>query len=299
LKVFLAAVAIVDDLGAVLVIALFYSGELNVPALSAAGGVFAVLVALNLLRMRTLWIYLVLGALLWLAVLKSGVHATVAGVLLALTIPDRKRIDEHEFYEFCRRQLGRLERGDRDDDAPGELTERQQDVVDAIEEACEAVQTPLRRLEHALVPWVAFLIMPIFALANAGVSLRGQGGDLAAVLLDPVKVGIFLGLTVGKPVGVFGLAWLAVTVGLARLPSAVGWRTLFGACLLCGIGFTMALFIAELAFEGTELLDAAKLGVLAGSLVAGAAGLFWVFGPGARAGRREPAAEAVGSSNAG
>jgi NhaA family Na+:H+ antiporter len=292
LKVFLAAVAIVDDLGAVLVIALFYSGKLDTGALAAVAAIMALLVVLNILHVRRPWIYLLVGVALWLAVLKSGIHATIAGVLLALVIPNTRRIDESQFLEFCRTQLRRLQRGVRDDDTPDELTYDQQSVVESLEDACEAVQTPLRRLEHALAPWVAFLIMPVFALSNAGVALKSSDANLLSLLADPIKIGVLLGLVIGKPVGVMAFSWAAVRLGIASLPAGVGWRSLFGTCLLCGIGFTMALFIAGLAFPTPELLDAAKIGVLAGSLIAGLAGLAWIFGPASR----QPAAEPVGEA---
>lgn len=229
LKVFLTALAILDDLGAVIIIALFYTAKLNLLALLGALGVLAALVALNRLGHRKLPAYLLLGALLWAFVLKSGVHATLAGVILALTIPLAP--------------------------APG------------MEDREEA---PLNRLEHGLHPWVAFLIIPVFGFANAGVSLAGVG---PAALLAPVPLGIMLGLFIGKQIGVFGFAWIAIRTGLADLPARATWLQLYGVSLLCGIGFTMSLFIGLLAFPGAPgLQDQTKIGVLAGSLLAGTIG---------------------------
>ncbi len=229
LKVFLTALAILDDLGAVIIIALFYTADLNIEALLGALVVLGVLFALNRLGYRRLTPYLILGAVLWFLVLKSGVHATLAGVALALTIPIKA--------------------------SPG---------------APDDAESPLHRLEHALHPWVAFLIIPIFGFANAGVSFAGVG---PSALLAPVPLGITLGLFIGKQIGVFGFAWAAIRSGLADLPANASWLQLYGVSLLCGIGFTMSLFIGLLAFPTSQALqDATKIGVLAGSLIAGAIG---------------------------
>ncbi len=228
LKVFLATLAIVDDLVAVLVIAVFYTADLNLAALGGAGLVTLLLIALNRLKVARLAPYLVLGAALWWLVLLSGIHATVAGVVLALTIP-------------LRRSKG----------APDDMT------------------SPLHRLEHGLSPWVAFLIVPVFGFANAGVAF---GGMSAAVLLQPVTLGVALGLFVGKQIGVFGAAALAIKFRLANLPVAASWPQLYGVALLCGIGFTMSLFIGLLAFPDPALQNEVKVGVLAGSLLSALCG---------------------------
>ena len=273
LKVFLAAVAIVDDLGAVLVIALFYSSGLNLPALATAGALLVVLVALNLSQVRRPLVYLGVGVALWLAVLASGVHATIAGVLLALAVPDRRRIDGRAFVRLTRDMVDRLE-SHVDEDTPETLSPHELELVETLELACEAVQTPLRRLEHALVPWVSWVIMPLFALANAGVAVSPSG--LVEAYRSPITLGVLLGLVVGKPIGVMLFSFLAVHLRLGVLPTGVNWSKLFGACLLCGIGFTMALFIAGLAFDDPGKLDGAKMGILAGSFLAAIFGLFWL-----------------------
>lgn len=222
LKIFLTALAILDDLGAVVIIALFYTADLSLPMLGLALATFLALFALNRCGVKALWPYLAIGLLLWLFVFRSGVHATIAGVLLATTIPI----------------AGKGER------------------------------SPLDELEHALEGFVAYVVLPVFGLANAGVALRGVG---IAAFGDPVTLGSALGLFVGKQVGVFGGARLAIAARLAALPAGANWRQLYGVAVLCGIGFTMSLFIGLLAFPpGHE--DATKIGVLAGSTVSALAG---------------------------
>ncbi|MEE7478589.1 Na+/H+ antiporter NhaA [Methylobacterium hispanicum] len=228
LKVFLSAVAIVDDLGAVIIIALFYTGGLDLPMLAGAGLTLAALIALNRLGVTRLAPYLVLGAVLWFLVLRSGVHATVAGVLLALTVPIHP--------------------------SPG----RPEDPT-----------SPLHRLEHALMPWVTYAIVPIFGFANAGVNLGGLAPD---ALLHPVTLGVALGLFLGKQIGVFASVRLAVAAGLAQRPAGASWAQVYGVAILCGIGFTMSLFIGGLAFADAAHATETKLGVLAGSLLSGLVG---------------------------
>ncbi|TPK88389.1 Na+/H+ antiporter NhaA [Mesorhizobium sp. B2-4-17] len=224
LKVFLTALAIIDDLGAVIIIAIFYTSGLSLAYLGAAFAVIAALIMLNRMRVMTLAPYLVLGAILWVLVLKSGVHATLAGVALALTIP--------------------LER------AAGHDLEH----------------SPLHRLDHGLHKLVAFIVVPIFGFANAGVSLAGLS---LGALIEPLTLGVAAGLVVGKLVGVFGSSALAIRLGLADLPGHAGWSHMLGVSLLCGIGFTMSLFIGLLAFAGdVTLQDSVKVGILAGSFIA-------------------------------
>lgn len=268
LKIFLTALAIVDDLGAVLVIALFYTAELSWSWLGTGAAFLATLVAANRLNVRHPIPYVLLGLGLWVAFLESGVHATIAGVLLALTIPARTRTDSDGFLRRGREILDEFDRAG--EEGPNILTNGgQQAAVRELEAACERVQSPMQRLEHSLHPWVAFGIVPLFALANAGVAL---GGDIGEALTQPVTLGIVAGLVVGKQVGVLLFAWGVVRLRLADLPEDVGWRHIYGAGLLAGIGFTMSLFIGSLAFGEGPLLDAAKTGILAASLIAGAAG---------------------------
>ncbi len=229
LKVFLTALAILDDLGAVLIIAVFYTGDLNLYALGGAAFVLVLLQGLNRAGSTDLKPYLLLGMVLWVLVLLSGIHATLAGVALAPTIPLRV--------------------------SPGKP---------------EDATSPLHHLEHALQPWVAFLIVPVFGFANAGVSFAGMS---LASLLDPVPLGVALGLFVGKQVGVFAFSWAAIRMDWADLPANATWTQFYGVALLCGIGFTMSLFIGLLAFPNSpELQDATKLGVLLGSVLSGVVG---------------------------
>ncbi|GGE51199.1 Na(+)/H(+) antiporter NhaA 1 [Agaricicola taiwanensis] len=226
LKIFLTALAVIDDLGAVVIIALFYTANLNVLALGGAIAVTAVLILMNRRGFHNLAPYLLLGLVLWFLVLMSGIHATLAGVVLALTIP--LAVDP---------RLG---------------------------------DSSLIRLEHAIHPWVAFLIVPIFGFANAGVSFAGF---TPSVLLQPVPLGIAAGLFLGKQVGIFTVAVLSIRLGLARLPEGASWRQVYGVALLCGIGFTMSLFIGLLAFPASPgLQDEVKIGVMMGSLLSGVVG---------------------------
>ena len=274
LKVFLAALAIVDDIGAVLVIALFYSGGVSWMALGAAAVILLVAAGANAAGVRRPWSYGLLGVALWVAVLASGVHATVAGVLLAMAIPVRTRVDETAFLTGARRALA-------DFDAAAMITAADPNTtvlsntehhtaLEELETLAERAQPPLIRMEHALHGIVAFGIMPIFALANAGVPLGGE--TLREGLTSPIAIGALVGLTLGKPIGIAGFSWLAVRMGLATLPGGVTRRMLVGAGVLGGIGFTMALFIAGLAFGDSRSLEAAKMGVLGASALAGVAG---------------------------
>jgi Na+:H+ antiporter, NhaA family len=221
LKVFLTAVAVLDDLGAIIVIALFYTDNLSLASLALAAFFIAVLAGLNLAGVRKLAPYLLVGLALWVCVLKSGVHATLAGVIVGLTIPLRGGAEDEE--------------------------------------------TPLERLEHALHPWVAFAILPVFAFANAGVPLAGL---TLSALTERASLGIAAGLFIGKQIGILGAAWLAVRLGIARLPEGADWRSMHAIAVLCGIGFTMSLFIGTLAFDTTEEIVRVRIGVLLGSIVA-------------------------------
>ncbi len=275
LLVLLTALAIVDDLGAILAIAVFYTGSLSAAALLAGVALTALLVLLNRSGVDRLAPYLIVGALLWLAVLKSGVHATLAGVVLGLCVPARSRFSHASLLVHARASLDEAER----DPDGAELH------LQALTCRLRHCQSPLRRLEHALHPWVAYGILPLFALANAGVNLSGL---TFAHLVSPLAGGVFLGLFVGKQLGVLLASWLAVKTRLATLPEGVRWPHLYGMGLLAGIGFTMALFIAGLAFgEGTSLHAQAKIGILSASLASAVVGVIVLTV--ASAGKREPA----------
>ena len=224
LKVFLLALAILDDLGAIVIIAAFYTADLSLASLGIAGVGATVLLAMNLLGVTRPSLYIVIGVAIWAAVLKSGVHATLAGVLVALMVP--------------------LNASDR-------------------------AKSPLLSLEHGLKPWVAYMIMPAFAFANAGVTLEGVS---LADLLSPVPLGIALGLFFGKQIGIMAFAWASVRFGISSLPKGTTWPQIYGVALIAGIGFTMSLFIGTLAFSDPALTNAVRLGVLCGSLLSGIAG---------------------------
>ncbi|MES2210110.1 MAG: Na+/H+ antiporter NhaA [Chloroflexota bacterium] len=267
LRVFMAALAIVDDLLTVLIIGLFYTSDVSVAALAAAGGCLAILVAANVLGVRRPIVYGVLGLALWVAILQSGVHATVAGVLLALTIPARTRLDSADFAARARRIVDHLVRREQSDEPT--TMEEHHDALWELETITERAQAPMLRFEHALQPMVAFVIVPIFALANAGVAL---GGDIGNLLTDRVVLGVAIGLIVGKQVGITMAVLLVVRTGVASLPSGVTMRHIYGAAWLGGIGFTMSLFISDLAFGGGPVLVLAKIGILVASCVAGVGG---------------------------
>lgn len=273
LKIFLTALAIIDDMGAIVVIAVFYTETLALSALLLAAGTLLALIALNKLRVRQLLPYTVLGLVLWYAFLSSGIHATIAGVLLALTIPVRTRINSKEFSNVARKLIDEFEATESGDlqvlTSPG-----QQEAIHGLDSASTAVQSPLLRVEHALTSVVAYVILPLFALANAGVALGGASPPWAS----SVGLGVLLGLLFGKPIGITLFSWFAVKGGWSSLPHGVTWRMLHGAAWLGGIGFTMALFIAGLAFDGTPRLDQAKLSILLASAGAAIVGRQIVLG---------------------
>lgn len=275
LIIFLMALAIADDLGAVLVIALFYTQQLNLAALLAAGGLLALLLLLNRGGVRRPLPYVLLGVALWYAVLVSGVHATIAGILLALAIPSLSRHSPQHFDERISGLHAAFREEDYDNSGYGPLSnQRMAEIAAAMEHSAETVQSPLLRIEHELQPWVTFLIIPLFALANAGIDLGSIG---ITQLLEPATLGIVLGLVLGKFLGIGAFSWGAVKLGLARLPAGVGWGQLAGAAWLGGIGFTMSLFISQLAFTDALYLEQAKLGILFGSFLSAVIGLAWLL----------------------
>jgi NhaA family Na+:H+ antiporter len=268
-RVFLAALAIVDDIGAVLVIAVFYTPSLSLSALGVAGAVFVLLLVCNRVGVRHPGVYALLGVALWVAILSSGIHATIAGVLLAAAIPSRTRIDEDTFAARAELTISEF-REASDPDARTVLSNpAQQEALHDLERAIEAVQSPLLRVEHGLHRIVAFVIMPLFAFANAGVRLSAATFE---GLAWPVVLGVAVGLVGGKVVGIMLASWTAVRLRAAALPSQATWPAIWGVSWLGGIGFTMSLFVATLAFGAGPLLDSAKIGILAASVVAGTVG---------------------------
>jgi Na+:H+ antiporter, NhaA family len=281
LKVFLTALAIVDDLGAVVVIAVFYTAQINWLALFGGLGLIALAAAANRLGVRRPHTYAILGVLAWLCFLASGVHATVAGVLMAMTIPARTLIDAGAFLRHGYASLARFDAAG-EEGRPVLSNSGQQEAVHELEAAAEAVQAPLHRLEQSLHGVVAFGIIPLFALSNAGVVVPS---DPLAALVHPVTLGVILGLVIGKPIGISLFSWIAVKLGLAELPANARWSQLHVVSWLGGIGFTMSLFVGGLAFSDAGMIDRAKIGIFAASITAGLLGWLlvarWGNGPAA------------------
>ncbi len=269
LVMFLVALAIVDDLGALIVIALFYTESLALEYLGYAGIIIGILVLMNLLRVRWITLYLVLGLPLWYFVYMSGVHATIAGVLLALTIPAHARVNAVNFVFSTKRAIEIFSNAEDDENASITTSSERRAAVNAIMKNSRQVLPPLHRIEHVLHPWAAFVIIPIFALANAGIPIHGGVGENLA---NPLSLGIILGLFIGKPLGITLMCFLACKIGLAALPVGVTWRHIIGAGTLGGIGFTMAIFIANLAFGAGSDLQHAKLAILVASALSAIVG---------------------------
>jgi NhaA family Na+:H+ antiporter len=276
----LLALAIVDDIGAVLVIAGFYTESINTLALTAAGVFLLLMVGANLSGVRRPLPYVILGIGLWVAMLESGVHATLAGVLAAFTIPARSQADPGLFTrrmdgltEEFRQQIGEPAK------SPGLnvlRNARKQAILQSMEDTVHQMESPLQRMIHSLHGWVSFGIVPVFALANAGIPI--DFSKLGGIMVHPVTLGVMSGLLLGKAIGIYGSSWLVLKLGLSRLPKGVTLSQIFGISLLAGIGFTMAIFIDTLAFENQpELLLNAKIGIVFASLAAGISGYIWLL----------------------
>jgi NhaA family Na+:H+ antiporter len=272
-RIFLTTLAIADDLGAVLVIAINYSSDISFGNLATGAAFMAALVAANYLGVRSTILYGILGiGGLWLAFLLSGVHATVAGVLGALAIPARTKISESSFAARLRQYVAEFESVQPNDVSilePGQVH-----AIEKIKSLTRSADTPLQRLEHTLRPVALFVVMPIFALANAGISLGGVSTD---DLVTPVTLGVFCGLMLGKMFGIFGASWLLLKMKWATLPEGVGLKTIWGLGMLGGIGFTMSLFITTLAFgSSSDLLVQAKIGIISASALSGICGYIFL-----------------------
>jgi NhaA family Na+:H+ antiporter len=270
IRVFLLALAIADDIGAIVVIAVFYTSDLNFLAMGIAGLVLAVIVFCNRSGLRNVDVYVFLGIVMWVAMLESGVHATLTGVILGLLTPARSYYDRETFAEdaddLVRRYREAVEAGEES---------VKESILHQMEDLAHGTEAPLERLERALVSWVSFLVVPLFALANAGV--RIDADTARAAIESPLSQGVFLGLVLGKPIGIFVFTWLAVRLKLCDKPTGASWPEVFGVGMIAGIGFTISLLITGLAFEDGLLIDEAKLGVLAGSTIAGLAGLLFLL----------------------
>jgi Na+:H+ antiporter, NhaA family len=268
LKIFLTALAIADDLGAVLVIAFFYTSNIDFFSLAVGAVFMAVLIIANLIGVRNTTFYGLIGiGGLWLAFLMSGVHATIAAVLAAFTIPAYVKFDEDTFSQSARKLMSAFDKAERTDDKL--VSKEQLYVLEKFKFLSKEAMTPLQRLEHALHPFVAFVVMPVFALANAGVTFSGNFSDN---VFSPVALGIIVGLIAGKTLGIIGMSKLMVKLKWANLPAGVRWPHIYGASLLAAVGFTMSLFITELAFTDPNYVLQAKIGILVASFIAGLAG---------------------------
>ena len=269
LKIFLTALAIADDLGAILVIAIFYTESINLMELINAAFFLGVLYSANRLGVRNPVFYALVGGLgVWTAFLFSGVHSTIAGVLIAMTIPVRPRINEQTFIQRLTSCLDVFRKTDHNDVSL--LTKAQSRVISSIGKHVDDANTPLQKLEHALHPVAIYFILPIFALSNAGVHIEG---NLFAMLLHPISLGIMGGLVLGKFIGITLFSKVFVRLRLAVLPPGVSWQHIYGMSFLAGIGFTMSMFIADLGFESREYEEIAKVGILAASLIAAILGI--------------------------
>lgn len=271
LKVFLTALAIVDDIGAVVVIAVAYTSELSLIALGVGASCLVVSIVLNLIGARNAVSYFIVGSIAWVGFLESGVHATIAAMLMAFTIPARTRLGGDNLIAHMT-SLGRQLSANLPTNTTMN-TAPQQHLLEEMHKTVDLASAPLQRIEHALVGPVTFFVLPIFALANAGMTL---GGDLSSSLRSPMVLGIVLGLALGKALGISGFAWLAVRLGIADLPRGVTWGQVVGVGALGGIGFTMALFVAQLAFLDPVHVEAAKLAILVASTLSGVVGFFVV-----------------------
>jgi len=273
LVTFLVAFAIVDDLGAVLVIAIFYTEQIHMLPLALAGGAFLILVLFNRFGIRMILPYFIVGLFLWFFMLESGVHATIAGVIAAMAIPSKPKETEHDFTRHTRNLLDEYESYETEKNKINE--ENQKAILINIQDRIEAMKSPSARLERSLHLPVALIIIPLFALANAGISI--DFSSIGTTLMQPVSLGIIAGLILGKVLGIFGVAWLAIKLKIAQLPKESSMAQIFGVAFLGGIGFTMSIFVADLAFVGqAELIFQAKIGILCASLFAGFFGFFWL-----------------------
>ncbi len=275
LLTFLVALAIVDDLGAVIVIALFYTETININALMLVGVMIFILVAFNMGGIRRPLPYLLIGAVLWVAMLKSGVHATLAGVILAFTIPMRPKFDAERFIFHIKDKLKKIKE-DYKEESSILKNDSLRGHVQALGDGVQLVQAPAQILERKLHIPSAYIIIPIFALANAGIPINFS--ELGTAIFEPITLGIAAGLVIGKLIGIAGFTWVAVKLKLVDLPTGLNFKHIIGVALMGGIGFTMSIFIAELGFAGSpQDLIMAKTGVLLASLIAGISGYLWLY----------------------
>ncbi|MCG6973870.1 MAG: Na+/H+ antiporter NhaA [Desulfobacterales bacterium] len=274
LKIFLAAFAIADDLGAVVIIAIFYTKTIVWSYLFICLFLILCLAVANFFWIRWTIVYAVLGLAIWFFVLGSGVHPTVAGVIVSLFVPARGKYDTDRFLKNVENTIERFECEEQSCGFSILLNEEHLNAVHDLEMACHHVETPLQRLLHALHPWVAFLILPIFAMANTGLIFRGM--VFSEVVSNPVILGIVFGLVVGKPIGILLFSYVSVKTGIASLPKEVRWSHILGGAMLGGIGFTMSLFLSELSFTNPHIIDDARIAILTGSILSAVFGMSYL-----------------------
>lgn len=271
LKIFLMTLSIVDDLGAIIVIALFYpSHDLHLNMLFYAAIIFGILMFMNYIRVKSSILFIIGGIVLWFFIFNSGIHATIAGVLLALAIPAESRINEMRFFIQSKHLLGKFKEA-YSKDFNFTMNKEEQEVIEQLSRNIESVRPMTLKLEHSFHTFVMFIIMPLFALANAGVCFQSISHEQ---LTSTVSIGIFLGLVVGKPLGILSLSYLAVKLKIASIPENIKWKHIFSIGCLAGIGFTMSLFINGLAFSSETMVNSGKVSILIGSLVIGVIGWF-------------------------
>ena len=275
LRVFLLGLAVVDDLGVIAVIATFYTDTIHWANLGLGLAMFVLIAGCIRMGVRSMGFYLILCVVMWQFFLESGIHATLAGVLVAAIVPSRPDLERREYAGAVEDLLHDLNLAMANDDQ-----EKAEGVVEQIEKLSRRTERPLERLEDMVHPWVSFVILPIFALANAGIVFSSD--SMSGALASNVTLGVALGLLVGKPLGVLGMTWLAVRTGLGQLPSGVGWRHILGVGFLAGIGFTVAIFVAAIAFDSPSVVGQAKMGIFCASLLAGGAGYLFLRFMGAR-----------------
>ncbi len=277
LRIFLLGLAVVDDLGAIAVIAVFYTESIQWMDLGLALGVFVVIAACIRIGIRSLGFYLILSVVMWQFFLESGIHATVAGVLISVLTPARPYLHRKDYKNAVEDLLHdfelAMEKGDE---------EKAESIVAEVEKLSQGTEGPMERLERVIHPWTSFVVLPIFALANAGIVISWD--SLTEAAASPITLGILAALPLGNALGIFTMTWLTVRLGLGRLPSYVTWSHVLGVALLGGIGFTVSIFVSGLAFQDSALVDQAKIGVFGGSLLAGAAGYLFLRFVGARSG---------------
>ncbi len=271
-KVFLTALAIVDDIGAVLVIALFYTSDINLIALGFGFAFLTIGVALNHLDVRSSFAYLLVGIAVWICFLKSGIHATIAAILMAFVIPATTRINGRDLVQRIEIITSKLKAIGLPEDTKMNSHDQEHAIV-AMSEVVQHAQAPLQRIEHDLHGPVTFFVLPVFALANAGVTL---GGNVIDDLMSPLALGIVVGLLFGKQIGITLATWLAVRFKVADLPRGVNWKQIHGANILAGVGFTMSLFVSSLAFQDPQFVAQSKIGILTGSLLSGLIGYYFL-----------------------